>query len=226
MDHTTIYSNLFLNNKYTRWYYKIIAKAHSSADRYTGKMYRGEYYERHHIIPKSMGGDDIYPNLVLLTAREHFICHALLWRMTGGIDKSKMAYAVKRMKGGNKYQKRYFNSRLYTKPDMSGSNNPNYGNTWNMTDDQIKANSIRNSGNNNPNFGKKMSEKQKKQISKSMKGNVISESTRIKISKANSGNGHWAFEIKRKRENCIYCNKEVASHTVNRWHNENCKQKP
>ena len=43
----------------------------------------GQYYEKHHILPKS-----IYPlwkkqskNLVLLTAREHFFCHQLLTKI-------------------------------------------------------------------------------------------------------------------------------------------------
>jgi hypothetical protein len=36
------------------------------------------YYEKHHIIPKTLGGDNSKENTVLLTAREHFICHRLL----------------------------------------------------------------------------------------------------------------------------------------------------
>jgi len=40
-----------------------------------------EYYERHHIIPKSMGGNDKNDNLIYLTPREHFIAHWLLWRI-------------------------------------------------------------------------------------------------------------------------------------------------
>ncbi len=36
------------------------------------------YSERHHIIPKCMGGLDEKMNLVNLTAREHFLCHMLL----------------------------------------------------------------------------------------------------------------------------------------------------
>lgn len=41
------------------------------------------YTERHHIIPKCMGGDDSMENLISLTAREHFIAHWLLWRIHG-----------------------------------------------------------------------------------------------------------------------------------------------
>lgn len=36
------------------------------------------YSERHHIIPRCMGGSDSAENLVRLTAREHFIAHVLL----------------------------------------------------------------------------------------------------------------------------------------------------
>ena len=41
----------------------------------------GKYYERHHVVPRSMGGDNSLGNLLLLTAREHFIAHWLLWRI-------------------------------------------------------------------------------------------------------------------------------------------------
>jgi len=36
------------------------------------------YYEEHHIIPRCINGNDDIQNKVLLTAREHFICHKLV----------------------------------------------------------------------------------------------------------------------------------------------------
>jgi hypothetical protein len=36
------------------------------------------YFEKHHIIPKCIGGEDNLSNLAELTAREHFLCHMLL----------------------------------------------------------------------------------------------------------------------------------------------------
>lgn len=45
------------------------------------------YFEAHHIIPKCMGGEGLerqwrtHPNVVLLTAREHFVAHLLLCRI-------------------------------------------------------------------------------------------------------------------------------------------------
>lgn len=40
-------------------------------------------FERHHIIPKSLGGSSLKENLVDLTPREHFICHWLLAKIHG-----------------------------------------------------------------------------------------------------------------------------------------------
>jgi hypothetical protein len=39
------------------------------------------YLEKHHIIPRCMNGDNSPENLVLLTAREHFLIHWLLHRI-------------------------------------------------------------------------------------------------------------------------------------------------
>jgi len=55
------------------------------------------YYERHHIVPKCMKGEGkvrewkTHPNLVVLTAREHFICHWLLCRIYP--ENPKLAHA-------------------------------------------------------------------------------------------------------------------------------------
>ena len=38
-------------------------------------------YEKHHIIPSSLGGSNDIDNLVLLTPKEHFIAHFLLLKI-------------------------------------------------------------------------------------------------------------------------------------------------
>ena len=99
-----------LINKYSKLYYKITSNAKQRiTDGYT---------ELHHIIPQSMGGSNDKENLVELTAREHFICHWLLIKMTEGKDRSKMLYALNGMKAENKYQQRYhtkITARVYEK---------------------------------------------------------------------------------------------------------------
>lgn len=42
---------------------------------------RHGYMERHHIVPKCMGGSNSKGNMVYLTAKEHFIAHKLLVRI-------------------------------------------------------------------------------------------------------------------------------------------------
>lgn len=51
------------------------------------------YYENHHIIPRALEGPNNKENTVFLTAREHFVCHWLLYKLTSGVNKSKMAHA-------------------------------------------------------------------------------------------------------------------------------------
>jgi hypothetical protein len=92
-------NTIMLTNKYSKLYYKITSNAKQ-------RITKG-YTELHHIIPQSMGGSNDKENLVELTAREHFICHWLLIKMTDGEDRSKMLYALKGMKAENKYQQRY-----------------------------------------------------------------------------------------------------------------------
>jgi hypothetical protein len=81
---------MFAENKYTRWYFKIV----DSARHHT----RDGYVEEHHIIPLSLGGSDAPDNLVKLTGREHFICHLLLLRMvTDAVALVKMRKAIRFM---------------------------------------------------------------------------------------------------------------------------------
>lgn len=50
------------------------------------------YTERHHIIPKSIGGTNEVDNLVYLQARVHFICHRLLCKIYKDSDKLKFSF--------------------------------------------------------------------------------------------------------------------------------------
>lgn len=62
------------------------------------------YKERHHIIPRCIGGSDEKENLVELTAREHFVAHRLLWMWHRSRE---MAYAWRMMSWNtNNHQRR------------------------------------------------------------------------------------------------------------------------
>jgi hypothetical protein len=85
----------FLDNKYTRLYFKIISIPDHKESGYT---------ELHHIIPKSLGGSNSKTNLVRISARKHFICHYLLTKMTDGRDRYKMYKALWTMGAMDKYK--------------------------------------------------------------------------------------------------------------------------
>lgn len=100
------------------------------------------YGEIHHIIPRCLGGADSKNNLIRITAREHFICHALLAEMypVGSIEWIKLNKAFIMMKCGATDTERYINSRYYElkKTDFSiamsysqkGILNSQYGKIW------------------------------------------------------------------------------------------------
>lgn len=128
------------------------------------------YKERHHIVPKCMGGNNSKLNLVDLTAREHFIAHKLLCEIYPNTD--KLQYALWMM--ANKPQSGT-QQRLYT--------------ITNREYDRIKLliSKTRKSFTH--------SEETKKKIRQSSKGKIPwnnglrqSDDTRQKISIANKGN--------------------------------------
>lgn len=120
---------------YKKVYYQIVE------NRIQNPLDEAEYGEMHHIIPKSLGGTDEKENIVKLSAREHFICHALLSEMyeRESFEWYKMNHAFIIMKSSSFVHdnNRYFNSRLYELKrkdfskvmsySQSGSKNSQYG---------------------------------------------------------------------------------------------------
>lgn len=116
---------------YLQHYIKLIRRALS---------YRNDlgYTEKHHVFPKSIFGEN--KTIVVLTAREHYIAHALLEKIfikRYGIDNHKTkkmihAFFMMNVIKGNG-QERYNNSRLFEHSKlrfierMSGENSPMYG---------------------------------------------------------------------------------------------------
>jgi hypothetical protein len=152
---------MFIDNKYTKRYYLIIDNAKSR------KLNIPTYVENHHIIPKSLNGTDDKTNLVSLTAREHFICHWLLTKMTSGTNKSKMIYALFFMQRSNKAQERYntlITSRVYE--------------SYKKLHSKIVSKSKK---------GKPLSKETKLKMSLAKKGKILSAKTKLKMSEAKKG---------------------------------------
>lgn len=179
---------MFNESKYSKWYFSIISRAKLRN--------KPEISERHHIVPKSMGGTEI----VYLTPKEHFVCHLLLTKMTSGKNRSKMLWALHRMLfSKSKSMRRYvpssrtyerfrvsFYSQIKGKPFPISDNHRNniaYANklrTKGKTlieqygEDRAKQirekHSLSKSGKNNGMFGKKHSSNALEKISNSKLG--------------------------------------------------------
>ena len=94
------------------------------------------YVEKHHIIPKCIGGDNSKQNLVFLTPEEHFLAHILLVKIYP--KNSNLIFAVQQMTrqipaGRNKrklygWLKRKHSEEL--RKNQIGKNNSQYGTIW------------------------------------------------------------------------------------------------
>lgn len=99
------------------------------------------YSERHHVVPKSLGGLDEFSNIVHLTAREHFIAHWLLVKMQKPetIEYYKMVLAFRMMTISSISHQRV-TSRVFERYKeahsramsfmQSGKKNSQYGTRW------------------------------------------------------------------------------------------------
>lgn len=138
------------------------------------------YKEVHHIIPRSFGGTDESDNLVAMTAREHFIAHRLLAKI---YPNSGMVHAVYKMACSNLTMKRYkVTSRVYEQLRIDHAHR--------VSNDEVAK------------LKKSIAGKGKKQDlahirarteSRRSSGPWLSEDTKLKIGKGNTGKvGTWA----------------------------------
>lgn len=127
---------------YEKLYYAIINKA--LRKQIIGQRFKGDgtYYESHHIKPHSLGGSDEDKNLVLLTAKEHYLCHWLLVKRydVDSVERKKMIKAWYIMAAVGKTKRPKLNMNVYAKyrneisetmsEAQSGKRNSQYGKHW------------------------------------------------------------------------------------------------
>lgn len=151
----------------------------------------GDGYNKHHIIPKCMGGKDEEDNFVLLTFREHIIAHHLLHRIFP--ESSELSYAYLRMIQSSKSDRKEntykeingkrisYNTRELEKLKLNSIEYLRKINTGRkLSPEQIEK--IRKAK-----TGVKYSEEVKKKLSEMRIGHEVRESTREKISVARVG---------------------------------------
>lgn len=136
------------------------------------------YCERHHIVPKCLGGTNEKDNLIDLFAKEHFEAHRLL--VLEHPNNCGLQYAWWNMCqiAGNKFQSRYVPTPAeyeearkvcaeISSERVSGEKHPMFGqhHTKETKEKMSKSHEGKHAGENNPMFGKKHTEEQKKMVS-------------------------------------------------------------
>ena len=200
--------------------------------------------EKHHIVPKSMGGSNKKDNIVSLSPKEHYVAHHLLWK----IHKNKeMHYAFWLMvTRATKYGLRDYTvtSRVYeiaktehskqasilmtgrkrsaetlkkASESLKGKPAWNKGLTGIYTEESLLKMSIARTGYvESEETSKKKSESAKK---RDMPANIQSKEAKEKRKLSNE---QWRIN---NQLTCPYCSKIGVSFNMKRYHFDNCKLK-
>ena len=201
---------MFINNKYTKWYYTLINHRQQCAT--VGG-------ERHHIVPKCMGGSNKQDNVVRLSDREHYICHRLLVKMTSGTDCQKMWLALD-----------CFTKSIQVRPGVRVSSRVVAAA---RAQSRIYLSSIRKGNATRPAGTYRHSNETRQKQSASAVGIVKrpagfshSEHTRDLMAQNRKGKNlgvpSWNKGVSQV---CPHCLKTVGG-TLNRWHGDRCQLKP
>jgi hypothetical protein len=185
-NHTTKH---FIDNKYAKAYFSIIDRALSQKRTRAADT----YLELHHILPKAKTMFPEFGNLrdhpwngVLLTTREHFICHLLLVRCLNGAARYSMIYGLRRLAHG----KAHSCSRNYEIARKLMKQAPH------------------------PGLGKPLSETTRKLMSQQRRGKKKSAEHRRRIGEANSKRV-WTEESRRRASESASKKKLSATHRAN-----------
>lgn len=158
-------------NKYHTWYNSLIERARNRVI--------GGYVEKHHIIPRSLGGGDEPENIVALTAREHLIAHMLLPRFVNEPEKMWQALWCMIHMGevkisGRLYEQAKTQRAILFSKTLKGQRPWNYGMTGlrkgPMSEEQKIKISNANKGRTPFNKNKKHSQETRAKISAALKG--------------------------------------------------------
>ena len=179
-----------------------------------------QYTEKHHIVPRCMGGTDSKENLVNLTPEEHFVAHQLLVKLFP--NNQKLIYAAAMMTRG--HNGRRANNKLFGwirkqfalthSKAMKGQKRP-------KTQEHIENH--RKSLLENGNI---------KGWTKGVARGPMSEEGKLKRSQSLKGikqpprDAEWRQKqslVQSKKYICPHCNLKGVGSAMKRWHFDNCK---
>lgn len=176
-----------------------------------------DYTEKHHVIPRCLGGSNDKSNIIALLPKEHYVVHHLLMKIHPGHTKLAYAFAMMTVSNSKKHKRtitaRQFALAKKVRADASrGKNNPMYGKK-----SAFKAHTEETK--------KKMSESAKRRTPRILpKRGTPPEEVRMKIAKANAGQIPWNLGAKDKEYTCPHCGKTGGNSAMKRYHGDKCNK--
>jgi len=153
-----------MNQHYLNRYYKFIESLKEQTI--------NGYYERHHIVPKSLGGGDEDSNIILLTPRQHYVAHWMLWKAYKG----SMTTAFHYMSGIKRYGKR-LNSKTFDLMKQENAANQKTKIISDTTREKLRQAKL----------GKKLSPEHIEKVRQASLGRKYSDETKRKVSESKKG---------------------------------------
>lgn len=189
---------------YKKHYDFLIGKANNR------ELPKDVYSEKHHILPKCLGGNNNKENVVKLLPKEHYIAHLLLFRLHP--NNQKLVFAFWMMCNGNRKKNRkyvvsgkiyeeirtkfieivkqrepFFKGKQHTEESKQKNRIAHLGkSTW---DGKIHSEESKKKMRESA-LGKKLSEETKNKLSQFWKGKPKSDETKNKMSESSKGDGN------------------------------------
>lgn len=226
-----------IQNKYYHWYQNLVQKAKNR------QLDNTIYTEKHHILPRCLGGNNASENLVSLTLREHYIAHLLLSKFYEGEAGRKMHYAMwimllQQKKRGSRvfemYRTKYIETSLKTqiitdefRQNVSKALTGKKKTKTSKLLAKYERMKIESCGSGNPMFGKKQSEETKKKIAEKATGRKHSkESVEKRASKLRGKKREEGCHVGEKnpmfgRKHSEETKKKIREAIRQRWQNIN-----
>lgn len=175
------------------------------------------YSERHHIIPRCMGGGDDPENLVRLTPEEHFVAHQLLVKMYP--EKQTLVIAVWRMS----FSPYHVNNKVFgwLRRKHSEAIGEVVGDYWRgrkrkpFSDEHRKKIAASQTGRKRGPH----SDEHKRKLSEAHRGKRLTAEHKQKLAKAKQGVKRNPYKLME----CPHCGKSGAGGSMLRWHFDRCK---
>lgn len=172
------------------------------------------YVERHHVLPRCLGGGDEPENIVRLTPEEHFLAHQLLIKIHEG--NGKLIFAALAMTRGRPGNKRYGWLRRHFSEQMSavwlGKSRAPFSAEHRAAIGAARQGKIQ---------GPHSAEHRLK-LSEAHKGKTLTPEHRAKLSVAKLGKKRSPYPM----YTCPHCGVTGGGGSMKRWHFDNCKAAP